>query len=328
MPGIACCPGLALNMDDMSRIIIIGAGAMGSFLAARLSEAGRDVILIARGVRLDFIRRNGVVLREGGVERAIGVTVAEKCPDPDDIALAIVATKTTDMASALAVLSPLAPRSPDILTLQNGVEAPHEVVRALPIAEVYGARVHGFFDMDGPVVRHVGVAPSILFGSMPPEPRRNGTRIMTALRSAGIAADHVPDIRPALWEKFLLASAAAGVGVALGMPAGMLCHSPEPRAMLEQALHEIAAIAAASGIKLPSSCVADTLAFVATFPAEARSSLQRDLEAKRPSEYRHLTGAVRRFAAALGMATPVHDRIERMIQARGLLPDTETGPDH
>jgi 2-dehydropantoate 2-reductase len=70
---------------------------------------------------------------------------------------------------------------------------------------------------------------------------------------------------------------------------------------------------------LPNDCVEATLQFVAGFPADVTSSLQRDLEARRPSEFNQLTGAVLRMAAEAELDVPMHRRIAQAITARGLL---------
>ena len=81
----------------------------------------------------------------------------------------------------------------------------------------------------------------------------------------------------------------------------------------------MAAVAAAYGVALPLDCVATTLAFVETFPAEAMSSLQRDLMARRESEFDHLTGAIPRLAARYGVPVPTHDAIIARLRDQDMI---------
>ena len=91
----------------MSRFVIIGAGAIGSFLSTRLHNAGHEVLLIARGARLEALRNTGVLLSEGGAERQVRVPVSAACDPATPPDHAILATKTFQIESALALLEPL-----------------------------------------------------------------------------------------------------------------------------------------------------------------------------------------------------------------------------
>ncbi|WP_324741376.1 2-dehydropantoate 2-reductase [Tsuneonella sp. CC-YZS046] len=307
------------SMTSTPAIAVIGAGALGSFLAARLAQAGLATALVARGPRRAELERDGIVMREGPAPRRIVVPLAKEGSGlaPPDIA--ILAVKAGDLESALAVLKPAARPGMILLTVQNGVEAPEIAERAIPEAHVLAGRVHGFFEMDGSSVRHVGVEPSIAFGPLQDAPPTAGELMAACLQQAAIAFTRPPDMRRALWEKFLLASAIGGVGLALGLPAGQLCNNARAREMLESAMAEIAMIADMKGVDLPGDCVRATLDFAASFPPDATSSLQRDVEEGRRSEFDSLTGAVLRFAEALQVPVPTHRDILRRIKARGLL---------
>ena len=307
------------SITSAPAIAVIGAGALGSFLAARFARSGLATGLVARGERRARIEREGVWLaaRDGTVR--VAVPVASDCtglPTPD---IAIIAVKAPDMAQALDLLGPAERPGMIVVTVQNGVEAPEIAAARLPQAHILAGRVHGFFEMDGNAVRHVGVEPSIAFGPWQDAPPTAGDLLAACLQQAAIAFIRPPDMRRALWEKFLLASAIGGVGLALGMPAGQLCKDARAREMLEGAMAEIAAIAAGKGVDLPDDCVEATMNFAASFPPDATSSLQRDVEEGRQSEFDSLTGAVIRFAEALQVPVPTHRDIVRRIKARGLL---------
>lgn len=309
----------------MSRVTIIGAGAIGSLLAARLHEHGHDVSLIARGSRLEAIRRDGLVLREDGSERRLQVRAAERCDPryvPDHV---VVATKTFQLAGALALLEPYRDAAFGLLTVQNGVEAPQIAEAALPSAHVLGARVHGFFEMAGNIVNHTGVPATIVMGPnakgyRTPAHERASDDLASTLRSSAVPSDQEADVRPALWDKFLMAATIGSVAPAFGLTVGQVHSDSAARSMLEASMHEVAGVAAALGIDLPNDCVASTLDFVSRFPPDVTSSLQRDLEAGRPSEFAHLTGAIPRFAALSGLPAPCADQLIRMLHARGLRP--------
>ena len=305
-------------MTSAPAIAIIGAGALGSFLAARLAQAGMATTLVARGARRAELERDGIVIREGSTPRRIVVPLADEGSGLAAPDIAILAVKAGDLESALETLKPAARPGMILLTVQNGVEAPEIAEHSIPEAHILAGRVHGFFEMDGSSVRHVGVEPSIAFGSLHDIPPAAGDMMAACLQQAALAFTRPPDMRRALWEKFLLASAIGGVGLALGLPAGQLCKDASAREMLESAMAEIAMIADMKGVDLPGDCVSATLDFAASFPPDATSSLQRDVEEGRRSEFDSLTGAVLRFAEALHVPIPTHQDIVQRIKARGL----------
>jgi 2-dehydropantoate 2-reductase len=81
---------------------------------------------------------------------------------------------------------------------------------------------------------------------------------------------------------------------------------PETRALLVAAMEEIAKVARARGVKLAPDAVARALELVDRMPAEATASMQRDVQAGRPSELEDQTGAVVRLGREASTPVPVH----------------------
>lgn len=300
------------------RIAIIGAGAIGSALAAGIARTGADVTLVARGQRLALLRTTPVriVSDSGTWKQAVPTLGLKGLTGPLDLAICCV--KTPDLPDALAALrGKLAPHGA-VLTLQNGVEAPEQAAAILPDAAIVAGRMHGFFELDGDTVRHVGVAPSILLGCTHGTADEAEALALRALAGSGVTATASPDITRALWEKFMLAAALGTAACALGVPAGAVCAQPGGTELLRAAMAEIAALAQLAGADLGEAEIAATMAFVGTFPPEATTSFQRDLLARGRSEYAALTGAVPRLAQRHGVTPEVFPRLTAMLAARGL----------
>lgn len=298
------------------RIAVIGAGAIGSAIAVALMEAGRDVLLVARGRRLAALRAGPLHIESNGCTRAISVPA---CAVDDlgrgTINLAICCVKTNGLEEALRDLRETLKPGAVVLTLQNGVEAHDVAARILPEAAIVACRMHGFFEMTDDVVRHVGVPPSILLGSTQGNVDAEQV-VVEVLAGSGIAVDVCADITLALWEKFLLAASLGSVGAALATPAGQVLATPQGEVMLREAMAEVVALARYRGIALDDRNIAQALTFVASFPPDATTSLQRDLTAGRASEYDALTAAVGRLARESGMAIAVFPKLEALIPVR------------
>ncbi|WMJ74221.1 2-dehydropantoate 2-reductase N-terminal domain-containing protein [Cytophagaceae bacterium ABcell3] len=116
----------------MKKILIIGAGPLGSLLAARLYEAGHNIFLMARGKRLLDIRQHGVVVQEDGAdkEEVAPVKLVEAFDPDDDYDLVIVVMRKNQIEEILDVLSQNK-RGPSFLFLGNNAAGPTSLVEAL-----------------------------------------------------------------------------------------------------------------------------------------------------------------------------------------------------
>ncbi|MFC2375967.1 MAG: ketopantoate reductase family protein, partial [Corynebacterium matruchotii] len=103
------------------KIVVYGAGAVGTWLGVHLSRAGANVTFIARGATFDWLSQSPMELRSPDGSLRIDAHVAHTIPDDAD--LVIFATKTLG-----SVDLPELPATTTILTTQNSVEMPHLAV--------------------------------------------------------------------------------------------------------------------------------------------------------------------------------------------------------
>lgn len=114
------------------KILVYGAGTLGSLCAARMAEAGKDVTVLARGKRLEFLRKNGIVLEYAfkGEQKTVPVKLIERLAPDDayDLVIAIMAKY-----QALTLLPSLAANrcTPNILFMGNSVSGGAEYIQAL-----------------------------------------------------------------------------------------------------------------------------------------------------------------------------------------------------
>jgi len=105
---------------------------------------------------------------------------------------------------------------------------------------------------------------------------------------------------------------------------GVLRSLPETRRMVEQSCVETFTVARARHIELAEDCAAKSMAALDTIAPGLMASLQRDIEAGRPSELDALTGALVRLGAEVGIETPLHaflyhSLLPQELRARGQL---------
>jgi len=178
------------------KLLVYGAGVLGSLFSARMHEAGHDVTLVARGERLAALRRHGVQLAEGNspAVRRVPVPVVEHPSGGYDLIAVLVRTHQVDV-----VLESVAGLDGDVLFLLNWAAG------AEPLGAVIGHErvLLGFptsaGTMDGDVVRYRAANLLTRLASMPiGEPDGRTTprleRIVLALRTSGINAKAEPQM--------------------------------------------------------------------------------------------------------------------------------------
>ena len=312
------------------RIAIVGAGGVGGLLAGLLARAGgHEVVLLARGEALAEARRRGLELElaEGGF--TIRPTVVAATPaeaGPCDAVL--VAVKAWQVAALAPTLAPLLAGGGVAVPLQNGVEAADRLAAALPPAQVAGGIVWVYAWAEGPArYRQVGAAPRVVVGERPGAPTADRLRpLVAALSAAGVRAELATDVAAAAWEKAVLISSLGAVGAVTRATNGAIRATPATRALLAGLMAEVVAVGRARGVALATDLVERTLAMVEGTPAEATSSMQRDIGAGRPSELLDQQGAIVRLGRAAGVAVPLHEALVAALLPQELLARGELAP--
>lgn len=290
------------------KIVMVGSGAVGSYFGAKLHQSGHDVVFVARGETLRVLRERGLTLRQNDVETTFAVTATDDLASIGAADYVLIGVKTWQV-------EPIAPLLPALsaaryLTLQNGVEAAHQIAQHVGVERTLGGLVRGFFELDAPgIVRHVGVRPTIIFGQIGGAPTPEAERLHSLLAEADIYNELLPDIEAALWEKFALVTSLSGVGAVTRASIDVFGTYEPTRHMLQAVMAEIAAVARARDVHIAADLVERNMQFVGTFPPGATTSMQRDLMNGLPSELEAQTGAVVRLGREARVATPINQFI-------------------
>jgi 2-dehydropantoate 2-reductase len=292
------------------KIVIFGAGGVGGYFGARLAQAGQEVVFIARGEHLRAIRQNG--LRIESILGDFAIQPAKASDDPAEIGmvdLVLLGVKAWQVPEAAEAMKPLIGAQTVVLPLQNGVDAPSQLEAVLGCEHVLAGlcRLSVLIAAPG-VIRHVGIPPTIAFGELDAQPsaRVESLRQVFA-RCQGLTVNVPPDIKVALWEKFMFITSVSGLGAATRQPISGFRSLPETRRLLLTVLEEVAVVARAKGIALADDAVSRTLVIIDGLPPATLASMQNDIKNSRPSELESQTGAVVRMGREAGVPTPVNE---------------------
>lgn len=309
-----------LHRPGECEFAILGAGALGSILAAHLARAGRAVIVLARGARAAAVQQTG--LRICGL--ADFSTPVQVLTEPRQLRRAqvlIVATKTPGTAAALQQLRHV---ELDIaLSVQNGVLKDELLLETFDRSRVLGAAA----DISGELLAGGEVSftrnINLLLGELSGPITTRAHQLAAQLTTAGISATAVPDILSIEWSKFVVWVGLVVLSVLTRALTAQYLSDAGCAKVLIQLTREMGQLAAACGITLTDEGVlpAATLAYgsdevalqavlatgqryTSQAPGHRMSSLQ-DVAAGRPLEIHETLGHALQMARTHAIATPL-----------------------
>lgn len=192
------------------RFVVVGAGAIGGVVGARLHQAGHEVHLVARGAHGDAIAREGLLIEDPIRSERLDVEVVADASlvayRPDDIVL--LSVKTQDTMGALSAIRAGGGAGRPIVCLQNGVANEPMALRISP--SVYGVAVMcpGVHLTPGVVQSFSAPVSGLLdIGRYPagvPDDEGVAAVVSAAFNASTFLSDVVDDIERAKFSKLLL----------------------------------------------------------------------------------------------------------------------------
>ena len=310
-----------MHATDGPRIGIVGAGAIGGWVAAKLAIAGEQVGVLARGETLRLLRAEGLRLDEKGGETVVRVEASD---DPAVLGiqdLLFVAVKATALPGLAASLAPLIDSRTLIVPMLNGVPwwfVPGEplssvdpdgtIARAVPLDQVVGCVVHASCSRAAPNRVRVNHADRLIIGETGGgEPSDRLARLFAMLDRAGLRPDLTGNVRRAIWYKLWGNATINPLSALTRAACDVILADPQCRAWMLEGMGELAQVGASIGCPISESGE-DRMAVTAKLGAFKTSMLQ-DVEAGRQIELEALLGAPREIALRAGIATPALDRL-------------------
>lgn len=312
------------------RVAVFGAGAIGAYYGARMSQGGADVSLIARGTHLAALRERGltIVASERTSEHRLMATDDPADIGPVDVVLFCV--KSYDTEAGAIRLGPLLRGGTAVVSLQNGVDNEDKIAAIVGWEHVLGGSAYILAGIREPGVVTAGGPRRIVFGEWaggPPSERVQA--ILDVCQRGGIGAEAAPDIQVAKWEKFTLLAAFSAMTATVRLALGEIRDAPAGKAMLHALMTEVWTVGRASGVKLPDDLVERQFGLLTSQVPDATTSLYRDLITGHRMELEALQGTVVRLGRAHSVPTPWMDAAYAMLQPwarRNALPPADRAP--
>jgi 2-dehydropantoate 2-reductase len=312
------------------RIAIVGSGAVGGYYGAMLARAGHRVTFIARGAHLRAIRERGLLVWSSLGDFTVRAPAESEIARVGPVDLVLLAVKTYDNDVVLPQLPALCGPGTIVLTLQNGVDSPVEVARAVGEERVLAGPTYVATAMTAPgVIEQTGTHRRIVFGEVftpGAEVSERVQRVGEAFTAADIQAEPVADARIPLWEKFIYLAAYAAFSGSARKPAGAIWGDAFVRERFLSAVDEVYAVAQAEGVPVPPGQRERVTAYMNSVPATMRASLLIDLQQGKRIEVEALQGSVVRRGAARAVPTPIMSTLYAVLRAASAQASSPSAP--
>lgn len=319
------------------RTAIVGAGAIGGLIGARMLAAGMRVTLVDTPATAHRLREHGLTLLEADGQKHHfrdldvhdGVT-----PEPHDVV--ILALKAQDITAALPVIQSLLHAGTTLVTLQNGLpwwyflhgsmpyagthlrsaDPTGAIATALDARRVIGCVAYPAAELLEPgVIRHVE-------GNRFPVGELDGTRSSRAEEIAqqfiamGFKSPVLDDIRSEIWLKAWGNLSFNPVSALTGATMAGICRVPESRALVAEMMREAERVAQGLGVRFRVDL--ERRLQGAERVGEHKTSMLQDLEAGRALEFEALVGSVLEVARLQQLAAPTIAAVYALIKLRDL----------
>ena len=328
------------------KITVVGLGAVGGLIAARLALAGHEVSALARGTTLQAVRAHGLRLQMGGSEHTLHITASDDAHALGPQDLVVIALKGQALPEVAPTLAPLIGKHTLLMPAMNGVPwwflrtpalslrlapaeqrltsvDPHGAIDiALPLPQVIGCVVHLTCSQPQPGVVVHGFGDRLIIGEPLGAVSERVATLARAFAVAGFQAEPSADIRRDIWFKLWGNMTTNPVSALTGATADRILDDPLVRSFMLRAMAEAAAIGAQLGCPIDQS--GEERLSVTRQLGAFKTSMLQDSEANRSLEIDALVGAVHEIGARLAVPTPHIDTVfglaRLMARVRGLYP--------
>lgn len=316
------------------KIAIIGAGAIGGLVGARLALAGEEVSFVVRGANLEAIRRNGIKLIEAdGTERVSRDVVATNdYAEVGPVDVVVLAMKAHQVEAVLPELPKLIGPQTLIVPMQNGVpfwyfhghggalagttvesvDPNGALMQQVPADRIIGCVVYPASELTAPgVVQHIE-GDRFPLGELDGRVSERVQRLSDTFAKAGFKAPVLEDIRAEMWLKLWGNLTFNPISALSHATLVDICQYPLSRELAASMMREAQAIANKLGIEFRVSL--DKRIAGAERVGKHKTSMLQDIEAGRAPEIDALVGSVVELGRLTGTPTPHIDAVYALVK--------------
>jgi 2-dehydropantoate 2-reductase len=296
------------------KILVFGAGALGGFVGAILSQKF-DVTLYGKEDKMLPIQNSG--LRITGVTEMVAkpkVAFLYQDLKDQDYDLIIITVKAYDTDSAMNIITEIIGQKTMVLSLQNGLDNEVKIAKAVGEQRTLGGVTsHGLTFMVPGHVHHAGMGETKI-GELDGEESDRIKEITHALTSVGIETKISRRIKKEIWIKGIVNAGINPITALTRLKNGYLLKIPYLENLLEDTCMECVEVAKSDGVDLSDCDAIEKTKNVARLTAQNRSSMLQDIERGRKTEIDSINGRIVEIGKKHGIETPINSTLVSLIK--------------
>jgi 2-dehydropantoate 2-reductase len=307
------------------RILVMGAGALGTVAGGLMARSGHEVHLIGRAAHMNAIRDKGLFIEGiwGNYHvKSLETHTCIKELAKDDFDLVLVAVKSYDTQEAARIVAPLVSPKTWVCSYQNGLGNAELIAQEIGWGHTLGARVifGARVKQPGRVEVTVIAAPTAIGAYKDPDAHETAKAVADAMDKAGMPTVFTDRIQTILWSKVAYNCALNPLSALLNLPYGRLAENSYTRKIMGDVVHELYQVADMMAVPLePGTAAAYLERFYSQMlpPTAAHyASMREDLVLGRRTEIEALNGAIVRFGEQQGLVCSANAFLTAMVHAR------------
>ncbi|MFW6179751.1 MAG: ketopantoate reductase family protein [Desulfohalobiaceae bacterium] len=298
-------------------ILILGAGALGSLLGARLAKSQAQVTLFSTNQKhMQTIQAQGLEIIE--LDHSISKTQLRAIFRPEQISpapdLVLVLVKSYSTLQAVQSILPSCGQETIFLTLQNGIGNWETIAQAVPQENVLaGITAQGATYLQPGKIRHGGNGETSI-GEIQGQASQRVQNIVDIFQEAGLQAKTTNKTQDLLWHKLLINTGINALTAVLRVPNGVIAESEPAQELALSAVQEGLAVAKVKGLDLDQERILQQVLQVARATAQNISSMHQDLLRGRPTEIEAINGALVSQGQEQGVPVTVNQTLTNLVR--------------
>lgn len=297
-----------------TKLGILGLGGVGGYFGGLLAKKYKE----STDVEISFIVRkhSESLLKENGLKLITPEQtdiiypdiVSSKSSEIGKLDILIIAVKNYDLINAIESIAACISEGTIILPLLNGVGAKEVIQNIFPNNLVLDGCVFVISKiLEKGVIKRIAGKGALFFGSDKKDQRLE--HLHQILLNAGINAKYTQNIEEVIWGKYLFISTLASLTSYLDVTTGELKENETSINLFNKLLNEFKAVSDAKSIHLSDSIIEDTIQKVKALPYETTTSMQRDFQQNKRTEYKALTEYIVDLAAFYNISVPTYKMV-------------------
>ena len=310
----------------MVKILIFGAGGVGSVFGGFLARMGHEVSLLGRPWHLDAIRKDGLLItgiwgdyRTKAFDLYTGIDEIRKKDIPFD--LIILTVKSFDTETAAKELAPLMHERTTLVSFQNGLGNIETILTKVKQGQFLIGRVIFGVETSPGVAKITVTADATAIGALSgARPKISAEDLAHLLSLCKIEAKAVPNILTYIWAKVVYNCALNGICALREIPYGKILENDETKEAMKAIVRECYAVAQKKGVAMePATADAYIELLIKTLIPRTAShfpSMLQDLKKGKRTEINALNGAIAKLGDELGIPTPANHAISNLVTSK------------